>query len=70
MHEPAENDDTAGHEKKKFQSIAKNVAAVVVLDEGQKNGNDQGEEQHGEYVAFEDHGFLPLAMSKAFSATR
>ena len=45
-------------------------AAVVVADEGQHDRHDQGEDQHGDQVALEDHGFLPLAMSKAFRATR
>jgi hypothetical protein len=48
VHDPAENEYASGHDEEEFQGITENVAAFVVLDESQHDGDDQGEDQHGD----------------------
>ncbi len=69
-HEPAECDGADDHDKEKGQAVADPVFCLRAADEGQDQGDEEGIDDHGQEVAFEDHDFFPAAMSYASRATK
>ena len=65
-----DNNNAAGHIDKEFQPIFYNIFFFVVPDKGEEYRHNNRKDYHRIEVTFKDHFRFPLAISKAFNATR
>jgi hypothetical protein len=62
-HEPAEGQGAGDHHQEEDDAVADAVLLLRAADERHDERHEEGVDNHGEEVAFEDHGLFPTPMS-------